>query len=53
MQRKVEATVKGGKKGEPISHWMPASFFLMITSFRQRIRISFAVSMAWVGSSAK
>lgn len=40
MHLKVEIIVKGGKKGEPISHWrQPGSLLVVITSLRQRIRI--------------
>lgn len=34
----VETTVRGGKNGDPISHWRPAGSFLYRTSLGQRTR---------------
>jgi hypothetical protein len=31
MDFKVEMIVKGGKNGDPISHWRPGSFFISIS----------------------
>lgn len=38
MHRKVETTVKGGKNGEPMSHWRAPGWFPERSSFGQRTR---------------
>jgi hypothetical protein len=52
MDFKVEMIVKGGKNGDPISHWRPGSFFIS-TSLGHNIFIvssSVTFSVAFISS---
>lgn len=50
MHLRVDTTVRGGKKGDPISHCRPE---LVSTSFGQRIRMVFESSFILISVSGR
>lgn len=52
MDFKVEMIVKGGKNGDPISHWRPGSFFISISLGHNIFIVSSSVtfSVAFISS---